>query len=350
MVQHSLQGPRAAIRSQPQTCVVHRLCPSMEGGHARDDARTLQARDHVALLEVFWVSAAGHRHSDRASVLGNSDGRVWVCELPLRAGEQDVVEVTFQQWEDSLGLRVAKAAVEFNHLRTAGRNHQAGKEAADERFPFCAQTIDGWLKDLRPDLLQHLRLHHRGGGESSHPAGVRSPVSIEGTLVVLCWRQHRDAVPVAERQHRALRPEHAFLEDDLCTCIPKLLVLEHLAHSGLGLLNRLWDHNALASRKSAGLHNNVKRHRVDVLEGGIHVFRREGLVLRCGNVVPLHEILGEGLGGLDLRRRLVGPEDWDVLCAELVGEAVREHLLWAHHDQAHVVLAAESDDLVELRR
>ena len=60
----------------------------------------------------------------RASALAASS------QSPLQARLQDIEQVALQQRQDHLRLGVAKAAVELQHPRPVGRQHQAGVEHA----------------------------------------------------------------------------------------------------------------------------------------------------------------------------------------------------------------------------
>jgi hypothetical protein len=68
----------------------------------------------------------------------------------------------------------------------------------------------------------------------------------------------------------------------------------------------------------------------------------EGGVARGGDAVALHEVLGKGLGALQLRGRLGGAEDAQAAGAEHVHHAGGQRRLGADHGQRDLVRPAKS--------
>mmetsp|Transcript_19296 Transcript_19296/g.45656 ORF Transcript_19296/g.45656 Transcript_19296/m.45656 type:complete len:489 (-) Transcript_19296:2106-3572(-) len=352
VVQHALQSRSSGSGGQRQgdPGVIHRLGASVENRHPRHDCSPLQARDKVTLLVRPWVTAARHDDCDCARVLRDLERLVGI-QLALGAGAEQMVEVTVDERQHHLGFGIAKAAVELDDFGPVLSNHQAGKEAADKWLALCPEAVDRWNEDLLPDLLQHLLLHNRRRREGTHATCVGAAVAIEDSLVVLGGRQHRNTLAIAKRQNGTLGPKHPLFQDNLGTCVAKLLCFQALAHGGLGLFGSLRDNHTLASSEAASLDDNIEGNRVDVLQRGFHapILCGEGLILGRWDVVALHEVLGEGFGRFDLCGRLAWPEDGDVLRPQLVSQTIGEHLLRADHNQANVVLTAEGDDFLELR-
>ena len=75
------------------------------------------------------------------------------------------------------------------------------------------------------------------------------------------------------------------------------MVLHHLPHGLFRLLHGGGHHHALAQGQAVGLDHDGGTLPADIGQGGVQI--GEGLVLGGGDVILLHQGLGEGLAGLD---------------------------------------------------
>ena len=99
--------------------------------------------DHVALGRGFRVAGGGEDDGHRPVVaeLGRHPGEAaWFA-----GGEEELGEVGVQPRQHRLGLGVAEAGVELEHLRPIGSHHQPGVEDAVEGDP-----AGGHRRDDRP--------------------------------------------------------------------------------------------------------------------------------------------------------------------------------------------------------
>ena len=81
------------------------------------------------------------------------------------------------------------------------------------------------------------------------------------------------------------------------------------------------DHHAFACRQAVGLNHNRRAFLADVIVRRVRLL--EGLVLRGGNAVLLHERFGEIFGAFQLRRRFGAAENRQAGGTEIVHNACR---------------------------
>ena len=67
----------------------------------------------------------------------------------------------------------------------------------------------------------------------------------------------------------------------------------------------------------------------------------EGLILRGGDAVLLHQVLGEDLAGLDAGRGLVRAEGRDADLCQRVHHAQCQRVVLRHHDVVELFLSAK---------
>ena len=91
------------------------------------------------------------------------------------------------------------------------------------------------------------------------------------------------------------------------------------------------DHHALARRQAIGLDHQGK---MKMRQGLVNIVQgtADGIVRR-GNVVALHEFLGETLARFELRRRLGGAEDAQAAPGEFIDHPRLERNFRSHHGQ-----------------
>ena len=114
------------------------------------------------------------------------------------------------------------------------------------------------------------------------------------------------------------------------------MALHHLPHGGLGLLHGGGHHHALAQGQTVRLHHDGGPLGAHIGQGGVHI--GEGLVLGGGDVVLAHQLLGEGLAGLDDGRVGPGAEGGDARRLQGVHHAQGQGVVRGHHDEVHGVV------------
>ena len=259
----------------------------------------------------------------------------------------DLEQVGFQAQEDRLGFRVAHAAVEFERPRAAFLvDHEARVQEAGVRNAVLCHAGHRRQDDLAHDARMDLGGHHRRRRIGAHAAGIRPLVAVAEALVVLAGRQRQHVRAVAHHDEAGFLAFEAVLDHDARARIAQALVAEHHGDRSLGLLDARRDHHAFAGREAVGLDHDRRAVRIDVALGLRAVGKR--LVARGGNLVPRHELLGEILGGLELRRRPGGAENLQPARAELVDDARRQRRLGTHDRQVDVLLYGEVGDRAEV--
>mmetsp|Transcript_133517 Transcript_133517/g.285495 ORF Transcript_133517/g.285495 Transcript_133517/m.285495 type:complete len:484 (-) Transcript_133517:1010-2461(-) len=343
-VQSSLLGARRSC------CRGHRhFGARMEDcdlGHATSP---IKARYFFTLL--VGIRVATTRHDDRHRALLWDHPHGFFREATLRATRQDLVEVAIKEGQHNLRLRVPEAAVELYDLGSISCEHQAREEATHKRPSLRTETVDRGAENLALDALELLRRHSGRRGECAHAACVGAAIPIKGPLVILRRRQCDHSRAVGECQDAALGTLQPTFQHELLTRRSELSTLQAIPHRLCGLCPVRRHHHAFAGSKTARLDDHIEVRLLDEAERILELRgTAERLVLRCGDVMALHEFLGEGLGRLDLGSGLGRAEDFDAVGPQLVSDAVGEQLLRAHHNEADRLLLAKSDDLPEVRR
>ena len=122
---------------------------------------------------------------------------------PRGGGRERRGEVALEARHDHLRLRVAEAAVELEHARAVGGQHQAGEEDADERRAAPARARRPRAGGSRRRAVPPRRAAEaRDRRERAHAAGVRPGVAVSDPLEVLRGRERDDAL----RRPRARTP------------------------------------------------------------------------------------------------------------------------------------------------
>ena len=117
----------------------------------------------------------------------------------------------------------------------------------------------------------------------------------------------------------------------------ELLVQHDLLDTVGGLLLVLADQHALAQSQAVGLDDHrVLAFGLDVRHDLGRVIK--GLILRGGDAVFLHQVLGEHLGRLDAGSGLVRAESRDAGLCQLVHHAQGQRIILRHHDVVKLFL------------
>ena len=202
--------------------------------------------------------------------------------------------------------------------------------------PFLRlQRPDGGQEDFLHALCRNLRRVLRRGRDGPHAAGVGALVAVVGPLVVLAGGHGGHVLPVGKSQHGDLRPGHALFDDHGGAGFAELFVLHHLPDSGFGLIHGGGHHHALPQSQPVRLHHDGRALLLNVGQGLVQV--GEGLVLGGGDVVLFHQLLGEGLAGLDDGGAGPGAESGYARFLQGVHHAQGQGVVGGHHHEIHGV-------------
>ncbi len=153
---------------------------------------------------------------------------------------------------------------------------------------------------------------------------------------------HGQDVPAAHQgdEARLLAAQH-FLDDHPATGVPEAVALQHVAHRRLGGRQVLGEDDALARCQAVGLDHDGGADPAQVVQG-----RRgfgEGGIGRGGDAVAGQEILGEGLGPLQLRWRPARSEAAQPRNLERVRDSGHQRCLGPDDGQPDPIALGELD-------
>ncbi|GAA3228199.1 hypothetical protein GCM10020256_40270 [Streptomyces thermocoprophilus] len=208
----------------------------------------------------------------------------------------------------------------------------------------AAQLVHGRPQNGLKHLVDQLGVGPGQRGVGAHATGVGALVAVERALEVLRGLERDDRLAVGDGEQGDLRAVQELLDDD------------PLAGGGvrLGGLQVVGDDDALAGGETVVL-DDVRR--AERVEGGGGLLRgRTDVGAGGGDAGGGHHVLGEGLGALQLRGLLGGPEHRDAGLAHGVGDSGDERGLRADDDQLGAQLrgqrghggAVQGVDLVQL--
>ena len=158
----------------------------------------------------------------------------------------------------------------------------------------------------------------------------------------------QNGVRICESQHGNLWPLQKLLDDDSVARRAKGLIQHDLPHSLLGLLPGFADQHAFAQRQAICLDDQRNFCRFDILQRLLCV--RKSLILRCGDVVFLHQLFGERLAGLDNGRIFLWPKSPDALFFQRIHHAHGQRIIRRHYHQIHLLPLRKSHHIFNIRR
>jgi hypothetical protein len=108
----------------------------------------------------------------------------------------------------------------------------------------------------------------------------------------------------------------------------------------------LTDNDPLASSETVSFDNDRNSEAAKFLANLVE--RSTDRVRSRRNVMPLHELLGKGLAGLELRRSLRRPEDAEATFGQLVDEPNEEREFRTDYSKCRLLNRDDVDHLVEI--
>ena len=140
---------------------------------------------------------------------------------------------------------------------------------------------------------------------------------------------------IAEGQHGDLGAGHALLDDDLGPSLAKAVIAHHGADGILGLLHGLGHNDTLAQSQTVSLDHDRGALSFHIGQSGVHVGK--GLIFGGGDVVLLHQVLGEDLAGLNDGGVRGGAEGRDTRRLHGVHHAQSQGIIGGYHHKIHGV-------------
>ena len=300
--------------------------------------------DDRALQRTVRIARGRQHHTDHRIRTEGRHRRPG--QIAPRAGQQQGHHVPVQPHHQHLAFRIAETGVELDHLGPVRRGHQPGIEHPPIGHALGRHGRHHRLDDQPVRRLDQFRRENRRRRIAAHPAGVRSQIAVVGALVVLGPAQQHGALAVADGEQRALLAVHELLDHHPRPGRAEPAA-QHPLDLALGLAAGRADGHALARRQPVGL---------DHIGGLEHAQRLPRLMqplidaeARRGDVVPLHEGLGKGLGCLQLRRLRRRPETGNARRRQPVGQPGLQRRLGTHDDQIGLDLACQGRQPVGVR-
>ena len=149
--------------------------------------------------------------------------------------------------------------------------------------------------------------------------------------MVLRWEQRNDGLAVDQAEQGNFWAIEEGLEQDRVSCRVNLVYMFLRGSAVVG------DNDALAAGEAIIFDHEV---RAETVEGGLNVGvgspRHQLLRASGANASSIHDVLGKGLGALNLRGLLGGAEDGDAVGAQLICDAGNQRHLGANDDELGV--------------
>ena len=255
-------------------------------------------------------------------------------------------QLGFKAGQDGLGFGIAEARVILENFRTARRHHEAAIENTDKGSAFFGDAADSGLGDVAHDPVSHLRLKHGVSGVDAHAAGVGAGIVFADAFVVLRGCEGRDVGAVTEADKADLFAFEELLNDNLLRGLAEERAVEEAVRGFESDIVRIAKNDAFAGGEAIGFDNDGR------MEEGDRFFEFAGVgadgVFGGGNLVALHELLGEGLAGFETRGGLGGSEDAEAAGLEGVDDAEGEGQLGADDGEAGRLGLDESNHVVDV--
>jgi len=305
--------------------------------------RQWEAGDGLARDVFAGITAAGCNDAD-AGAGAHPDGELVGCAID--GGVEEVDDVSFEAEENSFGLGIAEASVEFEDHGAPRGHHDAAEEDALERVALRAHAVDNLLRDIAQEPLAHGRRGDAVGGVSPHPTRVRTGVAFANAFVVL-GRGDLDGVSsVAECEEGEFFAGEELFEDDLGLHRAEEHSAEHLCRGLFRFEMSIADDDAFAGGEARRFdddrHGKAAELFVNLFEASA-----DG-VGRGGDVVTLHELFGKGFACFELGCGLRGAEDAVAAFGQLIDQANREREFRTDDSQGWLLDRDDVDHLVEI--
>ncbi len=163
--------------------------------------RILGHPDQFALLNMLGIAGRG---GDNADTILVSPFHIIAVQHSINARVAYFIEIRLEQWQDHLGLRIAKTGVKFKYLDALMCQDDASVQHTNEWAAFSPQSGDCWFQHMSSHFFQNFRCTNRRGGVGTHPTRIRSAVIIIQALMVLRGRHQCDGFAITESHHGQL--------------------------------------------------------------------------------------------------------------------------------------------------
>ena len=152
---------------------------------------------------------------------------------------------------------------------------------------------------------------------------------------------------VCEGQDADLGTGKKLLNDDVLAALAEDLIRHHGLDGLLGLLPGLGNDDTLAQGQAVSLDDRRNGGGFQIPKGRVHIV--EDLVLRRGNAVLLHQILGEDLAALDDGGVGLGAEAGNALAVQGIHRPQDQRIVWGHYGVIDFILYRKIYNFPDIR-
>ena len=156
---------------------------------------------------------------------------------------------------------------------------------------------------------------------------------------------------IGEHEDRALHTAEVFLDDHTAGGVAEHAA-QHLAQLAFRLVERRQDEHTLAGTEAVGLQHIGRLEGFEESDALCEVLAIEGLVAGRGDVVALHERLGEVLRAFEHSTSLRRSDDGDVagarIAAEVVIDATHQRVFRSYHHHVDGMVGSEGLQCLEV--
>src|SRR4051812_48578840 len=197
-----VRGPSGYTKHTPSSRVkraVPRARARMKDLYAGNDISLVDSRDPLTDFDCARISTRRHHNADRSIT---RPAEVAAAHSALDRCFHGIEQVAFHAHQDWLRLRIAKAAIEFQHHGAASRHHDSAVKNALVFGAFGFHSVHHRLRNMMQQPLRHLLIEKSGERICAHPARIRTSVPVAETLMVLRRDQRRNIFAVTNYQKR----------------------------------------------------------------------------------------------------------------------------------------------------
>ena len=162
---------------------------------------------------------------------------------------------------------------------------------------------------------------------------------IINTLVILGRNHRHDGLAICKAKNGNFLAYHKLLNNHTAASSTKGLIAHDFINSPQSLLQSHGYNNTLACSQAISLDNDRSTFLTDILLGCLSLSKY--LVLGSRDIVLLHEILGKGLGALNLCCCLYRAKSLDTCCIKGIYSTISQWHLWAYYSQLNILLLSQ---------
>ena len=184
----------------------------------------------------------------------------------------------------------------------------------------------------------------RQGRIGAHTARIGTFIAVERPFVILRQHHRQHLAPRHETHERKFGSGQKILHDH--TSLAELVVQQHVAQRGIGLLHRPGDNDTLSRSQTIVFQDGGQRARTNVLRSLPVIVERP--VTGRRNTVPPHQIFCKLLARLDAGRRLRRAENTKSLLTEAIDDTGHERRFGSYHREVDLFFTSKGKQSLDI--